>query len=222
MLDIKFIRENKDLIALGARKKNIKFDVDKLIALDDQRRELILAVEELRKKQNEVTDLISRKTYQNDRLKLIQEIKPLKKELQAKEEKLAEVMKEWQILMVSVPNVPDVSVPEGESDAENREIKTWGEIPKLDFEPKSHVELMTSLKMLDLERGTKVAGFRGYFLTGDGARLQFALWQFVNDFFQKKAKKDNKWIPMIVPSLLRREPFIGTGYLPQGEEDLYK
>ena len=71
--------------------------------------------------------------------------------------------------------------------------------------------------MVDLERGAKVAGFRGYFLTGDGARLQFALWQFVNDFFRTK-----NFRPMIVPSLVRREPFMGTGYLPQGEEDLYK
>jgi len=78
--------------------------------------------------------------------------------------------------------------------------------------------LMLNLGMLDLERGTKVAGFRGYFLTGDGARLQFALWQYVNDFFQKKG--DFK--QMIVPSLIKREPFLGTGYIPQGEEDLYK
>jgi len=218
MLDIKFIRENKDLIELGARKKNIKFDVSKLIALDDERRELILVVEEFRKKQNEVTDKISRTTYQNDRLKFIQDMKALKKELQEKEVKLEKVMKEWQMLMVSVPNVPDVSVPDGESDADNREIKTWGEIPKFDFEPKNHVDLMTSSKMLDLERGTKVAGFRGYFLTNDGARLQFALWQFVNDFFLKKGG----FTPMLVPSLIKREPFIGTGYLPQSEEDLYK
>ncbi|MEK7552089.1 MAG: serine--tRNA ligase [Patescibacteria group bacterium] len=218
MLDIKFIRENKDLVAFGAKKKNIKFDVDALLSLDDKRKELILAVEELRKKQNEATNLISLKTYQNEKLRLIQEMKPLKKELQGKESELAEVIKSWQMLMVSVPNIPDVSVPEGESDADNLETKVWGEIPKFDFEPKSHVELMTSLKMLDLERGTKVAGFRGYFLKNDGARLQFALWQFLNDFFLKKGG----FSPMIVPSLIKREPFVGTGYLPQSEEDLYK
>jgi len=218
MLDIKFIRENKDLVALGAKKKNIKFDVEALLVLDDKRKELILIVEELRKKQNVATDLISRTTYQNEKLRLIKEMKILKGDLQEKETNLAEVVKSWQMLMVSVPNIPDVSVPDGESDAENKEVKAWGEIPKFDFEPKSHVELMNSLKMLDLERGTKVAGFRGYFLKNDGARLQFALWQFVNDFFLKKGG----FTPMIAPSLIKREPFMGTGYLPQSEEDLYK
>ena len=77
---------------------------------------------------------------------------------------------------------------------------------------------MDNLNMLSLERGVKVAGFRGYFLTGDGVRLQFALWQFVNDYFFKKGD----WFPMIVPSLVRREAMMGTGYLPQGEEDLFK
>jgi len=128
------------------------------------------------------------------------------------------VMHDWQTLMISVPNIPDISVPDGVDDKDNKEIKTWGEIPKFDFTPKNHIDLMQDLDMLDLERGTKVAGFRGYFLKGDGARLQFALWQFVEDFFRKK----EGWTPMIVPSLLKRELLLGTGYLPQGEEDLYK
>jgi seryl-tRNA synthetase len=126
-------------------------------------------------------------------------------------------MKEWQTLMVQVPNVPDMSVPEGESDADNVELRTWGELPTFSFAPKNHIELMESLGMLDLERGTKVAGFRGYFLKGDGARLSFALWQYVFNEITKKS-----FTPMLVPSLVKREPFIGTGYLPQSEEDLYK
>jgi seryl-tRNA synthetase len=126
-------------------------------------------------------------------------------------------MKEWQGLMVQVPNIPDVSVPEGEDDSANQEVRVWGEIPKFKFQPKSHIELMTALDMADFSRGTKVAGFRGYFLKNDGARLAFALWQYVLDMYVEKG-----FTPMVVPSLVRREPFMGTGYLPQSEEDLYK
>lgn len=218
MLDIKFIRENKDLVALGAQKKHIDFKVDELIAADDARRALLAEVEAMRGKQNETASLVPRAASGEERDRLIAESKSLKDILQKKEDELAEVMKKWQNLMVQVPNIPDMSVPDGASDADNVEVRAWGEIPKFSFAPKSHIELMQNLKMLDLERGTKVAGFRGYFLTGHGARLQFALWSFVQDFFAKKGG----FVPMIVPSLVRREPFIGTGYLPQSEEDLYK
>lgn len=218
MLDIKFIRENKDLVAMGAKKKHIDFDVEALLKIDDRRKELILLVDKKRAEQNEVSQKIVSITDPSEKSQVITEMKALKEELQKEEEELKTVMHDWQVLMVAVPNIPDMSVPEGADDKENKEVKTWGEIPKFDFEPKDHVELMTNLGMLDLERGTKVAGFRGYFLKGDGARLQFALWQFVQDHFLKKGD----FTPMIVPSLVKREVFMGTGYFPQGEEDLYK
>jgi seryl-tRNA synthetase len=218
MLDIKFIRENKDLVKEGARKKHIEFDVDKLISVDDKRKELQALVETKRSEQNAASDRIAKAETQEERQALINAMQDVKKSMQEEEEKLKEVMKDWQMLMVQVPNIPDMTVPEGASDADNKEVRTWGDIPKFDFQPKSHVELMLNLDMVDFDRGTKVAGFRGYFLKGDGALLQFALWQFVTDFFMQKGGYD----PMIVPSLVRREPFIGTGYLPQSEEDLYK
>jgi seryl-tRNA synthetase len=108
-------------------------------------------------------------------------------------------------------------VPEGVDDKDNKEVKVWGEKPNFTFKPKDHIELMNALDMLDTERGAKVSGFRGYFLKGDAVRLQFALWNFVQDHFHKKG-----WRQMIVPSVVRKEVFMGTGYLPQGEEDLYK
>jgi seryl-tRNA synthetase len=218
MLDIKFIRENKELVSEGAKKKHLDFDVESLLKADDKRRELISLIEKKRAEQNEVSDKIVKVSDPNQKSQMILEMQALKTELQKEEEELKEAMKEWQKLMVAVPNIPDVSVPEGADDKDNKEVKVWGDIPKFSFEPKSHIELMQQLGMLDLDRGAKVAGFRGYFLTGDGARLQFALWQFVNDFFNKKGD----FVPMIVPSLVRKEPFMGTGYLPQGEEDLYK
>lgn len=218
MLDIKFIRENKELIAAGAVKKHIDFDVESLLSVDDKRRVLTTEIEKKRAEQNVVSDNFVKVSDGAEREKLISEMKTLKEILQKEEEELKTVMVDWQKLMLSVPNIPDMSVPDGDSDKDNKEIKKWGEPTKFDFTPKNHVELLENLGMLSLERGAKVAGFRGYFLMGDAVRLEFALWQFVNDFFFKKGE----WKHMIVPSLVRREAFLGTGYLPQGEEDLYK
>lgn len=224
MLDIKFIRENKDIVVAGAKKKRIDVDVDKLLKLDDKRKELQLEFDQKRAEQNTASDLIA-KASPEERQEIIARMSELKKTLQLLEESLQEVLKEWRALMVQVPNVPDISVPEGESDADNQEVRQWspvsgsaGEPVKFDFEPRSAAELLSVNKMVDLERGAKVAGFRGYFLTGDGARLAWALERFVQDRFMNR----EGFTPMVVPSLVRREPFVGTGYLPQSEEDLYK
>jgi seryl-tRNA synthetase len=217
MLDIRFIRDNKDLVKEGARKKHVEFDVDKLITVDDKRRELLLSVENRRAEQNEASQHISRAKTEEERSKLIISMQFVKKALQDEEEQLKTVMKEWQFLMVRVPNIPDMSVPEGESDDENKEVKSWGRIPLFDFEVKSHIDLMTKHDMADFERGTKVSGFRGWFLKNEGAMLHFAIQQFVFEHIMKKG-----FTPLVAPSLVRREPFMGTGYLPQSEEDLYK
>lgn len=215
MLDITFIRENPDIVKAGAKKKHIDVDIDKLLAIDEKRRTLLVEVEGMRAKQNQASDEIAKNP--ENRAVLIEEMKMLKESLQTKEKELEELVHEWQLLMVQVPNVPDPSVPEGGSDAQNQEIRTWGGKPQFNFVPKSHVELMQDLDMADFERGTKVAGFRGYFLKGDGALLSFAIWRYAQDFFLKKS-----FTPMIVPSLVKRVTFLGTGYIPQGEEDLYK
>ncbi len=216
MLDIHFIRDNKDIVIAGAKKKHVDIDIDVLLKVDDERREVLKAVEDLRAQQNTATDAIAKNGP--DRDALIAQMRTLKEELQTKEDKLKEIMVAWRDLMVLVPNVPDVSVPEGASDADNVEVKTWGDTRTFDFEPKNHVDLMLENGMADFERGSKVAGFRGYFLQNDGARLMWALERFVIDRFSER----DGFTPMVVPSLVKREPFMGTGYLPQSEEDLYK
>jgi len=216
MLDIKFIRGNKEIIQEAARKKLIDFSVDDLLVVDDERIKTLQLVETARAKQNEVNNQIVT-ADQITREKLIYEMTELKEELQKDEEILKEVMKRWQGMMVRVPNIPDMSVPEGKDDSENVEYSVWGEKPKFIFTPKSHIELMQDQHMVDLERGAKVSGFRGYFLKNDAVMLSFALWQYTLEVLQKDGFK-----PMLVPSLVRPEPFYGSGYLPQGEEDLYK
>src|SRR3989344_7900672 len=171
MLDIKFIRENRDLIKEAARKKRVKVDLDRLLAADEKRRALISEVDALRQEHKKFTGVS-------------EEAKISKDKLSHKEFELNAVEKEFEELMLQVPNVPDPSVPEGESDAENQEIRKWGEI-KVEH-GKNYMNLMQSSDMLDLERGAKVSGFRGYFLKGDAALLSVVLWQFALDFVAKK------------------------------------
>lgn len=217
MLDIKFIRENKDIIKQGALKKHIDVDIDKLISIDDKRLEILSSVESLRGEQNKVSVSMGGTLTIEERNQLIEEMKLVKEDLKNKEDELRSIIGEWQALMLTIPNIPDMSVPEGVSDEDNQEVKTWGEKPVFNFEAKDHIDLMLKLKMVDFDRGTKVHGFRGYFLTGDGARLSMAIWNYALDFFSNKG-----FTPILPPVIIRRETFMGTGYLPQGEDDLYK
>ncbi|OGG49259.1 serine--tRNA ligase [Candidatus Kaiserbacteria bacterium RIFCSPLOWO2_12_FULL_52_8] len=216
MLDMRFIRENADLVKAGALKKHIEVDIDRLLVVDDDRKRLRQEIDAKRSEQNRRSYEIQR-AEGNEREKLIEAMHQLKAGMSETEEQLKKVMEEWQRIMLTVPNVPDMSVPEGDSDAENIEIKMWGTPTEFSFKLKDHVDLMTALGMADFERGAKVAGFRGYFLKGDGVLLANAVWQLALKHFASKGL-----LPMSVPSLVRREAFLGTGYLPQGEEDLYK
>lgn len=217
MLDIHFIRENADLVKAGAVKKHIEVDIDRLLAVDDERKTLRQQLDDKRAEQNRASQTIALAKGE-EREALLEAMRFLKDSMGEIEEKYKVAIEEWQKLMLMVPNIPDMTVPEGDTDAENAEIRVWGERPTFSFAAKDHVELMTRSGMADFERGTKVAGFRGYFLKGDGALLSFALWRFLSDHFMQKGG----FTPMIVPSLVRREGFMGTGYLPQSEEDLYK
>jgi seryl-tRNA synthetase len=216
MLDIKFIRENKDIISAGARKKHIDFDVDALLALDDKRKALQASVESKKAKQNEVGVRITTASAE-ERQALINEMQLVKAEFQKEDDVLKELMKEWHGLMLQVPNIPDMSVPDGAGEEDNKVVHEWGTKPVFDFEPKNHIDLMLSLDMVDFERGTKTHGFRGYFLKGDGAELSWAVWNYARDFFGKK-----RFTPFIAPAIIKKEFFYGTGHLPKEAEDLFK
>lgn len=217
MLDIKFIRENPDLIKEAVRKKHLDFNVDELLALEASRTTLLSEVETMRAEQNVFTDRIAQATDQEARQGMINEMKVFKETLGTKEDELKVVMESWRNMMLMVPNVPDISVPEGAGDEDNVEVRKVGELPQFDFTPRSHVDLMLMHDMADFDRGTKVAGFRGYFLKNDGAMLEYAIWSYTLQLMVKKG-----FTPMRVPSMVRREAFMGTGYLPQSEDDLYK
>lgn len=215
MLDIKFIRENLDIVKAAANKKHIKIDLDQLAKLDDGRKELMQQIEGKKAEQNAVSkEIVS--ADENARQALIAKMQDLKTELQKEEETLKGVMDEWQKLMLQVPQIPDMTVPDGNSDEDNVEYKVWGDKTKFDFQPQDHIEIMTRLGMADFERGTKVHGFRGYYLIGDGARLSWAIWNYAQDFFMNKG-----FTPMLPPTIVRKENLYGTGHLPNEAEDVY-
>jgi seryl-tRNA synthetase len=217
MLDIKFIRENVDIVKMAATKKKITIDIDRLVTVDDARREIMQRLEARKAEQNKVSDGIPTTQDPSLRQSLITQMQALKGENQADEEALKPVMEEWQALMLQVPNVPDMTVPDGNSDADNEEVKVWGEKTTFPFEAKDHVELMTKHNMVDFERGSKVHGFRGYYLLGDGARLSWAIWNYANDFFQQKG-----FVPVLPPTVVRKANLYGTGHLPNDADDVYR
>ncbi len=223
MLDIKFIRDNVEIVKMAVVKKNMKVDIDRLIAVDDERRSLMSSLEEKKAEQNKVSKEIASAGDDAVRQQLITEMSGLKAEIQAEEEKMKPIMEEWQAIMLQVPQVPDMTVPDGNSDEDNVEVKRWspdsgeGGSPKnFEFEPKDHIEIMTKLNMVDFERGSKVHGFRGYYLLGDGARLSYAIWNYAQDFFQAKG-----FTPILPPTIVRKANLYGTGHLPNEAEDVY-
>lgn len=217
MLDIKFIRDNAELVKLAAQKKKILVDISRLIEVDDKRRALMTSLESKKAEQNKVSTEIPNASSEMRRQELITAMQGLKLLVQKEEEELRTVMEEWQTIMLQVPNIPDMSVPDGSSDADNQEIKTWGEQTNFSFPAKDHIEIMTALKMADFERGTKVHGFRGYYLRGDGARLSWAIWNYAQQFFLAKGFE-----PLLVPAIVRKSNLYGTGHLPNDAEDVYK
>ena len=217
MLDIKFIRENLEVVKLAAVKKKIKIDLDRLVVVDDARKALMTEIETRKAEQNRVSADIATIPDAAIRTQLITEMQALKTEIQADEEKLKPVLDEWKTLMLQVPNVPDMTVPDGDSDADNVEIRTWGEQTKFAFEPKDHVEIMLKHSMVDFERGAKVHGFRGYYMLGDGAKLMWAIWNYANDFFGAR-----DFVQMIPPAIVRKSNLYGTGHLPNDADDVYR
>lgn len=209
MLSLDFIRQNKEKVLEAAKNKNREIELDKVMSLDDKRRELIQKVQEFREERN-----ILAKQRKPANVSKGREIKESLKKL---EEELKKIEEEINKLVSFIPNIPLDEVPIGKDSTSNVELKTWGEIPKFDFTPKSHIELGKSLDLFDLERGSKVSGFRGYFLKNDAALLHLALLFYV---FQKLIKKE--YTPIIAPAIVKRFTLFGSGQFPWGEQEVYK
>lgn len=215
MLDIQFIRENKAKIQKVAKEKNITVDIENLLKLDDKRRKLIKSTEDTRAEKNKASELIA-KLKGNEKNKAIAEMKALGEKQTQAENELKEVLETFDTLMLRVPNIVREDVPVGKDDTENKELRTWGEIPKFPFTPKDHVELGQALDIIDIERGVRISGSRFYFLKNEGALLEFAILKFTLDRLVAKG-----FTPFIPPVLVNRQAMTGTGYFPGGEEQAY-
>ncbi len=186
MLDIKFIRENKDIVQAGAKKKHVEIDIDKLISLDDERLQVLKEVEDLRGEVNKVSMQISRDLESSAKMQLIEEMRVVKEDIKTKEEKLKSITEEWQKIMLQIPNIPSVDAPEGPDESGNQVIRTWGEKPQFSFLPKEHFELGTALGIIDSETAGEVAGSRYTYLKGDLVLMQFGIIQMCLEVLTNK------------------------------------
>ncbi len=216
MLDIKFIRENSELVKKAAADKLMEVDIDKLLSIDKKIRDISANLDLMKEQRNKLSKEIPSLSNEQREIK-VNEVKNLKNEIANLEETLTPLKAEYKDLMYRVPSVPLEEVPIGKTDDDNVEIKRVGEIPKFDFPLKDHVELAEELDLIDIPRGVKVAGSRSYFLKNEGALLEMAICRFVIDKLVKKG-----FTPMIVPTLVKDTPMFGTGYFPIGKEQSYE
>ena len=206
MLDIKFIRENPEIVKKGAKNKGIDIDVDKILKIDDEYRKLDLKVQKLREERNKFA-----------KEKNIEKGKEIKKQLENLEKELSQKQLDVRNLLLTVPNPPKPDVKYGKDESENEVIKKYKEPRKFLFKPKDHLELGEKLDIIDVERASKVSGARFGYLKNDGVLLELALIQLA----MKTLIKDG-FIPVIPPTLIKKETMQGLGYMENGgEEDMY-
>lgn len=215
MIDLNDLRARPDAYADAAKKKRMAVDIKKFLALDQLRKDLLVAVEDMRAKKNSVSKRVP-VMKGKEKEEAIKEMKELDRNLEAKEEELTRTESGWQEMQLFLPSIPLDSVPVGKDDTENVKLRTWGEVPTFDFEPKDHIALGEALDIIDIPRGVKIAGSRSYVLKGDGARLELAVLLFTIDHLQKKG-----FTPFLPPLLANYEAMMGTSYFPGGEEQAY-
>jgi len=219
MLDIKQLRSNPELLQRALLKSKGKFDIDGFMALDVKRRELIFKTEQMKSKQNADSKLIPQyKKEGKDVAALMEEMKALSNEVKELDQQIKEVDDQIAALVMTIPNVPNESVPMGDSDADNQEIRKWGNPVKFDFEPKAHWDIGEALDILDFSTAAKVTGARFTFYKGAGARLERALMNFMLDLHTLK----HGYKEIFPPFMVHRNSMVGTGQLPKFEEDAFK
>ncbi len=217
MLDIAFIRENPDLVKDVARRRKTAVDVDALLAIDSQLRTTRRRADDLRAEQNRLSKAIREAGPDKEaREQAIAQGRVIAAELKQLEPDERELDAKLRELLLLTPNIPDPSVPDGESEEDNVEVKRVGEPRAFDFEPVDHVTLLTNLGMLDLERAAKVGGSRSYILKGEAVFLELALMQFALHHVARKG-----FLPLDVPAMAREFCFVGNSQFPRGREQTY-
>lgn len=213
MLDITYIRDHAKKVKQACESKNLNPDVvDNLLNIDEKRRQFIGQVQKLRTQRNSLSKQLQTERDEN----LLKQAGEVKKQLQDIEPQLRQIEETFKELMLQVPNIPLDDVPVGPDSSKNKLIRTWGDKPEFKFDPKDHVELSKLNNLIEFERGSKVAGFRGYFLKNEAVLLQQALMNYTLQKFVHKG-----YTPVIPPVVNKRAAFINSGHFPWGESEAY-
>jgi seryl-tRNA synthetase len=216
MIDLSDLRQRPDVYRAACAKKRMRFDLDGFLELDSRYRTLKSSLDQLRAEQNACNKVIPTLSGQEKTQKLAA-MKELSQRLKDEAQELREVEERWNEQQLLIPSIPLDSVPDGDDDTQNVPMHTWGEKREFSFPLKDHVELGTSLGIIDIERGVKVGGARNYFLKGDGARLQHAVLSFAMDLLHKRG-----YTLMDPPHLVKYAAMMGTGYFPGDEDAAYR
>ncbi len=221
MLDLKMLRNNTEEVKAAMTNRGENFDIsqiDKAIELDEERRGILVKVEELKAKRNQVSKEIPKfKKAGEDVAPIMEEMRKIGDDIKAFDERVDEIDESIKYIMLRIPNIPNQNVPEGKGDEDNVEMRTWGEPTKFSFEPKAHWDLGSDLDILDFERAGKITGSRFTVYKGLGARLERSI---INYFLNTHTS--NGYTELFVPYMVNRTSMTGTGQLPKFEEDAFK
>jgi seryl-tRNA synthetase len=220
MIDIKLIRNDFDAVKERLQTRGVNpSELDELKELDERRRELIQKSEKLKKERNDVSDQIAQKKRNKENAdEAIAAMKQVGADIKAIDAELDELEEKTQAIASGLPNLPHPSLPIGEDEESNEEIRKWGDLPEFDFEPKAHWDLGADLKILDFERGAKVARSRFLYYKGLGARLERALYNFMIDLHVS----EHGYEEVIPPYLANDDALYGTGQFPKFKEDVFQ
>jgi len=220
MLNIKLVRDNPELVSEALKKRGEDTSsLDKILDIENRRRDLLKDVEEMRQKRNSISQQIGRlKKEGQDASGVLAEAKKISDNMASSEESLRDLETQVRDILLLIPNIPDESVPVGKDETENVEKRVWGDIRQFDFEPKNHWDIGEDLDILDFERAGKIAGARFVINKGGGARLERALINFMLDLHTG----EHGYTEILPPVLVNRETMTGTGQLPKFEDDLFK
>ena len=219
MLDLKLIRSNPDRVREGLRKRGAEVSLSELLSLDQERRSVLVELESLKNKRNTVSKEVGRlKAAKEDASILINEMRQVNEEIRNLDEKVRLIEEKIGEKLLTLPNLPHESVPEGVDDSYNLEVRRWGEPRQFSFKPLPHWDIGENLDILDFERGAKISGARFTVLKGMGARLERALVNFMLDLHIN----EHGYTEVFPPYLVNADSMLGTGQLPKFAEDMFK
>jgi len=220
MLDPNLIREQPDLVKAGVKSKGVNPDVvDKFLEVDKKRRMLVKEIDDLRHQRKEYSEQIGKKVAKGETVNETRAlVRQIGEEIDKKEKELDEVNKAYEDILLSIPNLPNKTVPIGKDETENIVLRKEGNIKEFGFKPKPHWDIGEELGIIDFKRATKISGSRFYVLTGLGAKLERAIISFMIDLHVEK----HGYKEIFPPFLINRESMVGTGQLPKFAEDMYK